>query len=231
MMRTFNRMKVVFLGNSLTEGVYGANYVAALAARYPAHTLINEGHSGDTIYNVAAHLPRVLAHQADVVFTLLGGNDAISYAQPDTRNYYRRSKGVPDGVVQPTAFRTLFRQMLVQLTGAGAQVRVALAPTEHNPAVVAAMQTFNSIMQEEAHALAIPTLDLFRALVPPQVPDRPPLTMAYVRLIGARSTSGWRGWDELAATTDYAYTFDGIHITSASARRFVDLIAPFVGLS
>lgn len=225
-------VKIVFLGNSLTEGAYGGNWVRILAQRHPEHTLINAGVGGDTVYNLSARLETdVLAHEPDGVFVMGGGNDAISYAQPETRKYYRRSKAVPEGIVTPEAFTQLYRDMLTRIQLAHALVWVGLAPSEYNPAVVAALKQYNELTMQSCRALNIPVLDLMAHFTPDQVAERPPLNMDYVRLIGQRVAAKWRDYEAEQVRGGFSYTFDGVHITAKTAERFADLIGAFIGLS
>jgi hypothetical protein len=57
-------MRIVFLGDSLTEGVDGASYLRVLRGqvaddpRLHSVTLINAGRGGDTVFNVARRVAR-----------------------------------------------------------------------------------------------------------------------------------------------------------------------------
>ena len=63
-MRGKYAMRIVFLGDSLTEGVDGASYLRALNERIASDpqlrgaTLINAGRGGDTVLNAASRVAR-----------------------------------------------------------------------------------------------------------------------------------------------------------------------------
>ena len=78
-------MKIVFLGDSLTWGGYGGDFVAEVDRRLPQHTIVNAGVGGNTVINLLNRLDSVLDQEPDGVFVMVGGNDAISYSQPQTR--------------------------------------------------------------------------------------------------------------------------------------------------
>lgn len=84
-------MRIVFLGDSLTEGVDGASYLRVLRERIAADqrlrdmSLINAGRGGDTILNLAHRVSRdVVVHNPDWVVIFVGVNDCRTW-------YVRRS--------------------------------------------------------------------------------------------------------------------------------------------
>ncbi|HEY1388910.1 MAG TPA: GDSL-type esterase/lipase family protein [Ktedonobacterales bacterium] len=84
-------MRVVFLGDSLTEGVDGASYLRALGAlgasdpRSGGVTLINAGRGGDTVLHLARRVVHdVVPHAPDWVVIFVGVNDCRTW-------YVRRS--------------------------------------------------------------------------------------------------------------------------------------------
>ena len=53
-------MKITFLGDSLTWGGYGGNFVEYVADQLPDHTIVNAGVGGDTVINLLRRLDEVL---------------------------------------------------------------------------------------------------------------------------------------------------------------------------
>lgn len=222
-------MKLVFLGDSLTWGGYGGSYFNALKPLLPEHELINAGDGGNTVLNLLRRLDDdVLSHQPDGVFVMIGGNDAISYIQPQTRQYYRQVQKIPDGVVTPDQFAQGCRELLTHLQLAHLLVWFGLPPSEYNPDVVATMKRYNALAAETARALSIPTLDLMAAFDTGAVPERPPLDMSYILTIGSRTKSGWKDFATEQAAGGFDFTFDGLHFTPESAVRAAEVIADFI---
>lgn len=218
-------MKLVFLGNSLTEGKYGGDFVAHVAARLPQHTIINAGVGGDTILNLLERLDRdVLAHEPDGVFVMCAGNDAISYIYPDVRKYYRRSKNVPDGVVTPELYAQTYRELLTRLQLAHIQTWVGLSPSEHSPELFETVQQYNNLAAEAARTFNIPVVDLMPYFDAGDIPQRPPLSMETIRLIGNRELSGWNDYENEQQKHGYKYTFDGLHLTPKAAEKLAEII-------
>jgi lysophospholipase L1-like esterase len=223
-------MKIIFLGDSLTWGKYGGDFVAEVAARLPNHTIINEGQGGNTVLNLLNRLDDILAQEPDGVFVMVGGNDAISYTQPGTRRYYEQVQKVPNGIVTPEQFTAAYRDLLTRLHLAHVLAWVGLAPSEYNPEVAAAMRQYNELAAEVARSLNVPVLDLMARFTPETLPDRPPLSQADINLIGKRSGSGWSDYETERERSSGTFTFDGLHLMPDAARTVADEIVKFLNL-
>lgn len=222
-------MKIVFFGDSLTWGGYGGSYFNELKPLLPEHELINAGDGGNTVLNLLRRLDDdALSHQPDGVFVMVGGNDAISYSQPQTRQYYRQVQKIPEGFVSPEQFSQGYRDLLTRLQLAHTLVWVGLPPGEYNPEVVAALRQYNDLAREAARSFNIPVLDLMAEFGAVSVPERPPLDMSYILTIGSREKSGWNDYANAQAQGGFRYTFDGLHFTPESAARAAQLIAAFI---
>lgn len=221
-------MKLIFLGNSLVEGNYGGNFVDEVAIRLPQHTTINAGVNGNTVLNLLDRLDTILAQQPDGIFILTGGNDAISFSQPETRRYYQQVQNVPGGVVEPDLFAQSFRDLLTRIQIAHVLTWVALPPNEYNPQTVATMRHYNAIMSDISTSLNIPVLDLMASLAPPSVPLRPPLNQAMINLNGKRISSGWKDYEAERVKGGFTYSFDGLHFTPETARRAGEMVTAFL---
>jgi lysophospholipase L1-like esterase len=221
-------MRIVFLGASLTEGIYGGNYVDRVAHNLPDHEIINLGRGGSTMNRLVARLEDVMEQEADAAFILAGSNDAIAYSQPKTRPYYRQSQDLPEGYLTPEAFGQLYRDFLVELQLAHIQPLIGLPPLEYNPAVTDASNLFNAQAVEAASAYNVPVLDLNPLLMPQTIPDRPELDLRTIFLIGDRTQSGWSDYESEQQLGGYLYSFDGIHFTRATAERVGDVITDFL---
>ncbi len=221
-------MKIVFLGNSLVAGNYGGNFVSEVAVRLPPHTIINAGINGSTVLNLLERLDSVLAGEPDGIFILTGGNDAISFSQPETRRYYQQVQKVPGGVVDPDLFVQSFRELLTRIHMAHVLAWVALPPNEYNPDTLTAVRHYNNLMSEVCASLTVPTLDLMASLTPMTVPVRPPLNQAIINQIGQRVASGWNDYEAERVKGGFTYSFDGLHFTPETAQRVSEMVATFL---
>lgn len=225
-------MKVVFFGDSLTWGGYGGDYVGAIRKHVgDKHEIINAGVGGNTVVNLVRRLGEdVLAHEPDKVFIMIGGNDAMSYSQPDTRPYYRKSQAIPNGYVSPDMFRREYRHLLSELQVNYIHTTIGLPPLEANLTVVDAMRTYNALAREQAAAHNIPVLDLFTPFVPEFIPERPLVSLRSIQQVGVNLQSGWSAWEQAQREGGYTYTFDGVHWTPATAEKVAAHVIDFMGL-
>lgn len=223
-------MKIIFLGDSLTWGGYGGDFVAAVQQRCPDHDIINAGVGGNTVMNLARRLDDVLAQEPDGIFVMVGGNEAIAYSQPETRRYYEQVQEIADGTVTPQQFEQAYRDLLTQIHTHHVLAWVGLPPAEYNPTVVEAFRQYNAIARRVAEALNVDVLDFMAHFVPDDIRERPPLDIRTINLIGRRSSSGWSDYEAAQGEGGYTFTFDGLHITPDTAQTMAGLIIDFLDL-
>jgi lysophospholipase L1-like esterase len=223
-------MRIIFTGASLTEGIYGGNFVAGVAKLLPQHEIVNAGVGGSTMNRLMERLDGVIAQQPDAVFIMAGSNDAIAYSQPATRPYYKSSQGLPKGYLTPEEVGGMYREMLSQLQLAHILPLVALPPLEYNPELAAASGLFNAQATDAARAYNVPVLDLNPPLMPDvaSIPPRPPLDLRIIFQIGERTQSGWSDYAAEQARGGYSYSFDGIHFTPQTADKVAEIVAGFL---
>ena len=223
-------MKIVFLGDSLTWGGYGGNFVADIQRRCPQHDIINEGHGGNTVINLLRRVDAILAHEPDGIFVMIGSNDALSHSQPATRPYYEQVQNIPQGIVTLAQFEQAYRDLLTQIQLHHTVAWVGLPPVEYNPIVVAALQEYNAVAQNIARTFNIETLDLMAHFLPETVKDRPALTLQDINLIGKRIRNGWDDFEADRQAGDFTFTFDGFHLMPTTAAETATLIRRFSGI-
>jgi lysophospholipase L1-like esterase len=221
-------MKIVFLGDSLTWGGYGGDFVAEVAARLPEHTIVNAGEGGNTVINLLRRIDAVLADEPDGVFVMVGGNDAISYSQPETRPYYAQVQKIDGGQVTPEQFAAAYRDLLTNIQLAHTLAWVGLEPMEYSAEVQAALAQYNGLARDVARSFTLPVLDLNEHFPPAPFQPRPPLNIASINRIGQRIKQHWNDYEAERARNGYNFTFDGLHFTPEAAEQAGALIADFL---
>lgn len=221
-------MRIIFFGDSLTEGVYGGNYIKTIQKLLPEHEIINKGVGGDTTLNLLERLESILALEPDLVYVMVGGNDAISYCQPKTRQYYRQSKAVPEGMIDIDVFERAYRDLLTQLQAHHILVLAGFAPIEHNTTLIDTMRGYSQVAQKITKALNIPFLDLSMNFKPDTLPERDPLGMHTILTIGSRTAKRWKDYETERQKEGFTFTFDGLHLTNESAEKMGEIIAGFI---
>lgn len=223
-------MRIAFLGDSLTWGGYGGDFVAEIARAKPQHEIVNAGVGGNTVVNLLRRLDDVLAQEPDGIFVMVGGNDVISTTYPAVHGYYMRAQGIREGFISPDRFARTYRDLLTRIQLEHRLVWVGLPPIEWNPVLVAALKQYNGLASDAARSLNVPVLDLAARFIPEHVPWRPPVTFADIARIGERVRDGWRDYESDRQAGGFTYTFDGAHLTPEGAVRFAEYIIGFLKL-
>ena len=221
-------MHIVCFGDSLTWGKYGGSYVDELAPLMPQHQFINAGIGGDTVVNLLRRVHEVIRQKPDAALIIVGVNDTVSTIFPATRPYYRQTKELAEGFVSLHEFQAAYRELLTHLQLAHIVTYVALPPIEYDTVAYNALAEYNAQAKRVAAALNIPTLDLQLALKPPQLPERPPLNMKTIQLIGQRLQEHWDDYETERVKNSFTFTFDGLHPTPDGAKEIARLLMTLI---
>ena len=230
-------LRIVFLGDSLTEGRDGASYLALLRERVAsdealgAIQLINAGVGGDTVVNLARRLARDVApHRPDWVVIFVGVNDHRTWQVrhiPPTRatyqswRYFREEKQVRGGV-SPQRFADGLRAVVDQLA-LRTSARVALC----TPATVGESLTSSArrLLDRYADATRAVASERGCALIDlhavfatelATLPLRPLLRRVQAHFVQADDL------EALASARGYHLTYDAVHFTHRGAALVAD---------
>jgi lysophospholipase L1-like esterase len=228
-------MRIVFLGDSLTEGRDGASYLRilrqALAEDASLHEieLVNAGAGGDTALNLIRRVPSdVVRWRPDWVVVLIGVNDATTQLRwrspmPEawaTRRYFRRVKGL-HGPVTPARYVEALRLLVETLRTYGDANVVLCTPATHGEVLTARswrlLDRYAEAVRLVADERRCALIDLHstfgEALA--HLPTRP----WWWRLWGAlrAHVAAPMEHEKLARLRGLTYTYDGVHFREAGA--------------
>jgi lysophospholipase L1-like esterase len=210
--------KIVFLGDSLTEGVDGDSYLRALGellagdGRLPPIDLINAGQGGDTVLNLARRVSRdVVPHAPDSVVVFIGVNDCRTWyvrrsppslATVRSGYYFLRRKGVWRAIT-PQRFEHGLRALVDDLR-AQTQARIALC----TPATASESRDLRAERMLDQYADAVRQVARERdcALID--------VRAAVLEAIGQRRAT---------ATSGLWLTIDGVHLSDGGAQLVADV--------
>jgi len=221
-------MKIAFLGDSLTWGGYGGDFVAHIAEMLPDHQVINAGVGGNTVVNLLRRVPDLIWQRPDIIFVMVGGNDCVSYTYPQVRGYYKKSQNLEEGFVSPDEYASTYRDLLTEIQLHHIQPIVGIAPTEYNKDLLQARRVYNDLAREVAASMNIPLLDLTERFQAAHIPDRPAVSLKFIQTIGEHVASGWDDYETERQKYGYTYTFDGMHLTPEAAEQFAAEIVAFL---
>lgn len=239
-------MRILFFGDSLTEGVDGASYLGVLKTYAQANPrlagieLLNAGVGGDTITNLARRIERdVVPQRPDWVVLFLGCNDCATYLLPRSlptrstlrsRRYFRREKGVRQPV-SPERFRDGLH-IVVEGIRARTPARVAICtPSTYGESLHSrswrTLGRYAAMARLVAAERACPLIDI-RAAFEEQLAGLPPRTLpVLIRSCFVRSPRGV-DIEELARRRGFAFTYDGVHYTARGATLVASIFADWM---
>ena len=229
-------MRVVFFGDSLTEGKPGAAYLDALARRTASDRrmqdveLVNAGIGGDTVLNLARRMERdVVPLAPDWVVVFVGVNDATTFLlrrslptlqRSRTLRYFVEYKGVRRAIT-PERYQTGLR-VLVDGLRARTGARVSLCtPATSGESLRSRAWRVLSRYAEAARWVAsereCPLIDVHAAFAR-ELATLPEPSLRQ-RLAAARQRRPDDGDIEVnARQRGYHLTFDGTHLTARGAE-------------
>ena len=212
-------MRVVFLGDSLTEGVDGASYLRVLGALVGSNvrpgdvTLINAGRGGDTVLHLARRVAHdVVPHAPDWVVIFVGVNDCRTWyvrrSFPTRANlgsvyYFLRRKGIWRAVTPQRytdGLRTLIDTLRTRTSARIALCTPATASEALDARAERMLDCYATQVREVAQARECALIDI-RA--------------AFQAAMAQRADSPPKG---------YRLTCDGVHLSDAGAELVAGVI-------
>ena len=241
-------MRIVFFGDSLTEGVDGAPYLGILAERAAADPrlrgveLVNAGIGGDTAEHLLARVERdVVARQPDAVLVQVGNNDCTTLLMrrrlptlPNlrTRYYFFRRKGVR-GAVTPDRYAAALRAIVATLRKRCPAARIALC-TPPTIGEAPDSRTWHTLDRYAATARTVAAdcatdlLDL-RAAFTRELKGLPPAPATGLRgIANERRAVRAQGIEAQAQARGLRLTYDSLHFTARGAQLMANVIWPWV---
>ena len=93
--KEYNKKLVIFAGNSITHGRVGYDWVRSLSLNDTSKIYLNAGMNGDLAWNVNQRIDEIIKCDPDLVFLLIGSNDAMGSLSKDAGEFYKKFKNLP----------------------------------------------------------------------------------------------------------------------------------------
>ena len=93
--KEYNKKLVVFAGNSITHGRVGYDWVRSLSLNDTSKIYLNAGMNGDLAWNVNQRIDEIIKCDPDLVFLLIGSNDAMGSLSKEAGESYIKFKNLP----------------------------------------------------------------------------------------------------------------------------------------
>ena len=230
-----NPMRIVCVGDSLTEGRVSVNYVEILQKRFARepYLFVNRGAGGDFAYNVLQRLDRIVADNPDYVTLLIGTNEANAILSESSRRLSMRIKHLPT-TPTPQWFRdnlsAVVRRLKERTNARIALLSVPVIGEDLDSEPIRQAAKGSAIVREIATTHDVTYLPLHEQQVDylrsrnhrPRTRYRgsiPAATAALQHFVLRRSL------DDIAERRGLLLTIDTIHQSSQGATIIADLIA------
>jgi lysophospholipase L1-like esterase len=224
------RLKIAFLGDSLTEGIVGASFFDILAKKLPEHQLINYGKGGDTVISLFHRLHNMdLKSPLDIGFLWIGVNDVfVKTSWP--RPFIKRLRGQP-WAKSHQEFQDTYRSMLKFLRDKMVHIFV-LSPLfigeDLDNLWNKELATFSKIICDLSVSYPnVEFVDLRKYFISQLTSKKisPYVPKSTVRVIlDALFAKSQEELEKKALERGLHFTIDGVHLNRAGAERIADVL-------
>ncbi len=228
------RPLVLCLGDSITHGHIGADWVGALRRTLAQHSTLvaNGGINGQQAWNLLQRLDADLLCRPAAVVLLVGSNDVMAAERPDRAARYIRANKLPHAPDLESSGAHL-EELLGRLQASVPHVALCTVPPlgaapDHPAEQLVA--TWNLRVRSLARSAGVTLLDVHAALRP----LNESATRAYE---GSPGAVAWtiskvciehylrgRSWDTLSAVAGWGATVDGIHLSDRAGLKVGELV-------
>ncbi|OLS29829.1 MAG: hypothetical protein ThorAB25_14020 [Candidatus Thorarchaeota archaeon AB_25] len=230
---------VVFMGDSITHGTIGVNYVDMVENQLEGEQfeIINAGINSELAWNILQRVDEIIQCEPDIVTVLIGTNDANATLSEDTMKSYVRRMMLPR---EPDSdwFRASLISLVKELkTKTNAKIALLSIPTigedSNHPAFFRSSE-YSIIVQDVAKELNVTYLPLHERMVEflQETPGRAtyPYEKYYIAIFKGIINRYLlrKSWDEIARRSGFSLHVDYLHLNTAGARMIADLICGFI---
>jgi acyl-CoA thioesterase-1 len=236
--RTPGATKVVLcLGDSITEGVGSADWVAELRHQVGTQGVqfVNAGVAGDLSWNVLQRLDAVIACAPDIVTLLVGTNDVAAVSFAAFPLFLLRLKGIRQAPTLEWYVENVSQILQRLQSETRAQIAVLEIPMTGEDLASAINQRigkYNEALRDvavERGVACLPLYDRLAELLPPDHIPLPhnanmwPVVKAQFQRQVLRSS-----WEQIADRNGLVLHVDHTHLGEPAAQVVVQLVAEFV---
>jgi len=221
-------MRIVFVGDSLTEGILGSSYLAILHKKLPGHTLVNLGRGNDTVVSLYRRLSKWRwGEPFDMAFVWVGVND-VSRGSPWTFQAVSLLKRQPRArnLAEFRAYYEAILDLLRRYVRQVVAVSMALKGEDVTSPCNRELEVLSKVVQElgsrdeRTEYLDVRAV-LIERLAGKRISNYLPSSVMRVAL-DALTLRSDEQIDRKAAERGLHLTLDGIHLDSTGARLVAD---------
>lgn len=214
---------VVCLGDSLTHGRVGHDWVADLRVRNPDWHVVNAGTNGEVTWQIVQRVDEVLALEPEAVVVLIGCNDCMATLSEKDGKAYKKNNDLPQ-IPDIDWYRSNLEGLLARLEGVPTAVMTMVPLGEDG---IDHVGPYNAIIEE----LAPTVLPLHQELAKQRRPgpghrvwmDRKVIVLSAI----VKHYVLGRSWDRIAEERGGWLLVDGIHVSDRGGAIIADLVEDY----
>lgn len=227
--------RVLFLGDSLTQGSVSFNYVEQLQRSLPCYQFINGGTNGDLAHNLLKHMRKIEALQPSIIYIMIGTNDVLSKLSLIDRIYFMVTRSLLS-VPSENAYAFAVEKVIRKINSISPRSRVAFLPIPYfesnnsSSQINTYVDEYNTKLKALAIQYNITYIEIDFGLCKGNVISKS--TGIRPRLLWGINIyrSAWLLFKkdlrphEVSQHLGYSWTTDGIHLNSDIGLRIVDML-------
>lgn len=228
---------IVCAGDSITHGIFSANYVEMLEKRFApqSYEFVNAGINGNLAWNVLQRLDDIIACQPDVVTLLVGTNDVNATFSQKWEDQYRKDQNIPEKPVLDW-YRQNIEEIIERLQSeTNAKIAILDLPmlgenldSETNAKIIRYNATLRAIA-EEKRVTYLALHEKLRVLLS-QNHTAPPYE-GEINLMGKAMMKHHilrKNWNSISTEHGLQLLTDHIHLNDKGAEAIANLIGDFL---
>lgn len=230
---------VVFLGDSLTLGKIGVNYVEMIEGQFEGEHVefINAGINSELAWNNLQRVDEVIQCEPDIVTILIGTNDANASMTEDSMKSYVKRMKLPRNPDSDWYRETLVSLVKKVKTETSARIALLSIPTigeDSNHPAFNKSSEISQIVHGVAEEMDVTYLPLHEKMVEFLQDTQVSASYPYEKyLIGIfkgiiNHYLLRKSWDDISRSSGFSLHVDYLHLNTEGARMIADLIGVFI---
>ena len=233
---------IACIGDSLTHGNIGQNWVDFLRKEFPNDVFLNEGINGNTAWQVIQRLDPILKCKPDLVILMIGTNDALGSFDINSGIRYKKNNELPE-VPTFEKYKEHLNE-LIEKIGLSSKFAICTLPPigeNENSEVNKHVSLFNNYIKLSANQKNLSLLPVSDALWSDIQSRTYPLKLEYnpkASLIMRRIFGGIfhhyllkKSWNDVSRAKGQWILFDQIHLNERGAEIVYKLAKDFIAKS
>jgi lysophospholipase L1-like esterase len=230
---------IVFVGDSITHGRMGENYVDMLSERLDDRNfqIVNAGRNGELAWNVLQRVDEIIQCKPDIITVMIGTNDAKGgLTKKEQKSYVKRMK-LPRRPDHNWFHENVLS--LVETLKRNTNARIALVSIPilgedcNHPAFIQSSE-YSRTIQEIAQKTSVTYLPFNEEMIEllarhpsNSIPPYENVDFGILKSMFKRYLFG-RSWDDISRNSGFELLTDHVHLNSKGAKIAADLIEEFI---